>query len=134
MIVLGVDGGGTKTHALAVDEHGKVHGVGIGKHSNYQTSGFEWATSVIADVTRQALGGVRPDKAIFCLAGCDTDLDEGRLTAAIRDFGLVGDFACYNDTFAPLRAGTSQPYGVAVICGTGFNACGIAPDGRQARL
>ncbi len=134
MIVLGVDGGGTKTHALAVDEHGTVVGVGVGKHSNYQTSGLDWAISVIADATRQALGTIRPDKAVYCLAGCDTDLDEMRLIPAIRALGLVDDFVCYNDTFAPLRAGSRRPYGVTVICGTGFNACGIAPDGRQAKL
>lgn len=134
MIFLGVDGGGTKTRALAVDEHGKVLGTGIGKHSNYQTAGFDWAINVIADVTRQALGGMRPDKAVYCLAGCDTDLDEARLGSAIRNLSLVDDFVCYNDSFAALRAGSSQAYGVAVICGTGFNACGIAPDGRQFKL
>jgi N-acetylglucosamine kinase-like BadF-type ATPase len=134
MIVLGVDGGGTKTHALAVNEHGQVVGVGISKESNYQVSGLKKAIHEIADATRQALGTMRPDKAVFCLAGCDTDLDEMRLIQAIADLGLVDDFVCYTDVFAALRAGTQHPFGVAVICGTGFNACGIAPDGRRIKL
>src|SRR5690349_2961737 len=117
MIVLGVDGGGTKTHAMLVDEHGKVIGVGIGRQSNYQVSGLEWAIREIGDATRQALGNRPADKAVFCLAGCDTDLDESRLSTAIRALGLVDDFVCFTDIFAPLRAGSSRPYGVAVSCG-----------------
>lgn len=134
MIVLGVDGGGTKTHALAVNEQGEVVGVGVGRESNYQVSGMERAIQSIGDATRQALGSIRPDKAVFCLAGCDTDLDEVRLIQAIGDLRLVDDFVCYTDVFAALRAGSRHPFGVAVSCGTGFNACGIAPDGRRAKL
>src|SRR5262249_42504306 len=37
-------------------------------------------------------------------------------------------------TFAILRAGTEQGWGVAVVCGTGINCVGIAPDGRHARF
>src|SRR5690349_9914679 len=122
MIVLGVDGGGTKTHALAVNEQGEVVGVGVGRESNYQVSGMKKAIQSIGDATRQALGSIRPDKAVFCLAGCDTDLDEMRLDQAISDLGLVDDFACYTDVFAALRAGSHHPFGVAVSIGTGFNA------------
>jgi N-acetylglucosamine kinase-like BadF-type ATPase len=47
---------------------------------------------------------------------------------------IASAFRCYNDTFAALRAGSTRPYGVAVICGTGFNACAITPDGRHFKL
>ncbi|WP_425569284.1 N-acetylglucosamine kinase [Nonomuraea salmonea] len=39
-----------------------------------------------------------------------------------------------NDTFALLRAGASGPWGVAVVCGAGINAVGVAPSGAVARL
>ncbi len=39
-----------------------------------------------------------------------------------------------NDTFAALRAGSRRPWGVALICGQGINACAVAPNGRSARF
>ena len=39
-----------------------------------------------------------------------------------------------NDTFAVLRAGTEDGWGVAVVCGAGINCVGVAPDGRQVRF
>ena len=39
-----------------------------------------------------------------------------------------------NDAFTPIRAGSDRGWGVALICGQGVNAAGIAPDGRTARL
>ena len=38
-----------------------------------------------------------------------------------------------NDTFAILRGGTDQPWGVAVTCGAGINCVAVAPDGTTAR-
>ena len=38
-----------------------------------------------------------------------------------------------NDTFAILRGGTDQPWGVAVTCGAGINCVAVAPDGATAR-
>jgi len=134
MIIVGVDGGGTKTHALAVDEHGTLIGVGIGGASNYHTVGLSGALGVIADVVRQATHRQRADMVAYCLTACDSDIDERRLTDGLAALDLSEQLACYNDGFAALRAGTSQPFGVVVICGTGFNACGIGPDGRRAKL
>ncbi|MEP7285050.1 MAG: BadF/BadG/BcrA/BcrD ATPase family protein [Chloroflexota bacterium] len=134
MIFLGVDGGGTKTHALAVNERGEIIGTGIAGRSNYHITSLEQAVSVIADAAQQALGTAHADHAVYCLAGCDTDIDEVRLRQAVTPFGLAKEFTFYNDSFAGLRAGSRHPYGVAVNCGTGFNACGIAPDGRRAKL
>lgn len=39
-----------------------------------------------------------------------------------------------NDTFAVLRAGVTEPRGVAVVCGAGINCVGMRPDGRTARF
>ncbi len=134
MIIVGVDGGGTKTHALAVDEHGALIGVGIGGASNYHIRGLTEALGVIADAVTQATQGRRADMIAYCLTACDSDIDERRLTDGLRALDLSERLVCFNDGFAALRAGTARPYGVVVICGTGFNAGGIAPDGRQAKL
>ena len=45
--------------------------------------------------------------------------------------GFATEILLFNDTFAALRAGTPDGWGVAVICGSGMNAVGRAP--RRAR-
>lgn len=134
MILVGVDAGGTKTNALAVDEQGNVIGYGVGGQASYHRIGLDAAVSVIGDVCSQALQGQRADLIAYCLVDCDTDYDHGRLAGEIGKLALSERFDCRNDAFAALRAGSTRPYGVAVVCGTGFNACAIAPDGRQAKL
>lgn len=134
MIILGVDGGGTKTYALALDENGTVLGSAIGGSSGYHTIGLEAATREIEKASKSALNGQKADIAVFCLGDCDSATDHARLIEAISGLGIAAQVHIYNDAFAALRAGSSRPYGVAVICGTGFNACGIAPDGRTAKL
>jgi N-acetylglucosamine kinase-like BadF-type ATPase len=39
-----------------------------------------------------------------------------------------------NDTFAVLRAGTERGWGIGVVCGSGINCSGVAPDGRMFRF
>jgi N-acetylglucosamine kinase-like BadF-type ATPase len=70
----------------------------------------------------------------FCLAGADLPEDFVKLRQALEPLRLAASVVINNDTFAALRAGLSQPWGVVVICGTGFNAAGRAPDGREIRL
>ena len=134
MIILGIDGGGTKTHALVVDEYGTVLSSAVGGPSGYHTIGLNRALDELLAVTQHALKGSQPDVAVLCLGDCDTPTDKARLLAGLDALPLGERTLLYNDSFAALRAGSSRPYGAAVICGTGFNACGIAPDGRQAKL
>ena len=56
------------------------------------------------------------------------------LTRSFGGLRLADELVIHNDTFAPLRAGSDRPWGVAVICGAGINAVGVAPDGRVARF
>src|SRR5258708_22844667 len=84
MIILGVDGGGTKTHALAMNEHGMIIGRGMSGPSNYHILGLENALDALTNATLQALNGQHADLAIFCLGACDSDVDEKRLTAALN--------------------------------------------------
>src|SRR5450432_1513261 len=134
MIILGVDGGATKTQALALDENGTILGKAVLGPCNYHNIGLSRALDVLGNVSRMALDGKRADIAVYCVCACDSDIDERRLTDGLTAVDLSARLVCTNDSFAALRAGTARPYGVAVICGTGFNACGIAPDGQRAHL
>jgi N-acetylglucosamine kinase-like BadF-type ATPase len=98
--------------------------------------------AVLVDLARQAAlaagldPGAWPVAAVgsFCLAGADSPRDVRRLMAAIDALGLVDRLDVRNDTEAPLRAGTPDGWGVAVVSGSGMNALGRAPDGRVARF
>jgi N-acetylglucosamine kinase-like BadF-type ATPase len=84
-----------------------------------------------------AAGSVVPTVAslgVYCLAGADYPTDVRLLARGIEDLGLAGETVVLNDTFGALRAGTHRPWGVALICGRGINACAVAPNGRSARF
>ena len=61
-------------------------------------------------------------------------MDEEHLAPAIALRGWTGvDLLC-NDTFAVSRAGTTSPWGIGVVCGTGLNCAGVGPDGATVRF
>jgi N-acetylglucosamine kinase-like BadF-type ATPase len=130
-IYLGVDGGGSKTFALAADAMGRVLGFGQGDRANHQGVGLQAAMREIERACRQALGGRSADFASFCLSGADLAPDFAMLRPAIESLGIARRFDLRNDTWAAMRAGTSHPWGVVVICGSGINAAIRTPDGRE---
>jgi N-acetylglucosamine kinase-like BadF-type ATPase len=137
--VLGVDGGATKTHALIAKETGQALGFGQGGASNHHVYGLSPALGEIERAVTAALNEValEPDKieaGCFCLAGADLPEDHITLQQAVEGLGLARTVIIKNDTMAALRAGLTRSWGVVVICGTGFNAAGRAPDGREIRL
>jgi N-acetylglucosamine kinase-like BadF-type ATPase len=68
------------------------------------------------------------------MAGVDFPSEVDELQRAAEARGWASRTVVDNDTFAVLRAGTEQRWGVAVVCGTGINCVGVAPDGRHARF
>ena len=135
--VLGVDGGGSKTFAMIADEEGRILGFGRDGGSNHQVVGLSQAVETIEHAAYAAMesAGVGPEEiavASCCLAGADRP-DEVVLLreALVEAFGRSQHVEVRNDTQAALRAGTRQPWGAVVVCGSGFNAAGRAPDGQE---
>ena len=136
--VLGVDGGGSKTHALVADERGEVLGFSSSGRSNWEDTGLEAAGAALAEATGGALAAAQvPPGALaasaFGLAGLDWDPDRPMLGALLDPLGLAGPRRLENDSFIALRAGASRPFGVVVIAGTGHVAAGRDPAGRTVR-
>lgn len=137
--VLGVDGGASKTFCLVAREDGHILGFGRGGPSNHQVSGLEAAMAQIRYSVGEALAQAKLSAqevllGIFCLAGADLPEDYAMLSQAVEDLGVCQKVVVKNDTMAALRSGLSRPWGVVVICGTGTNAAGRAPDGREVIL
>ena len=60
--------------------------------------------------------------------------EERALQRAIDRLGRASHNFVANDTFAILRAGTDEGWGVAAVVGAGINCVGLSPDGRRARF
>jgi N-acetylglucosamine kinase-like BadF-type ATPase len=135
---LGIDAGGTKTLALLADANGQVVGVGRSGTGNWESVGLEGAFLAYAEALDVALhaAGLRREQiagAGYALAGMDWPSDKGRLTPLIERLALPGPHLLVNDTFAALRAGSTDDVGVAVICGTGSTIAGRNRAGQTFR-
>ncbi len=132
-LLLGVDGGNTKTHALVTDAEGTVLGTGDGGTADIHNSTPEAALNEIVAACRTALasaGAGAADLAAsgFSLAGADYPEDFDLLRAGLRErLGLAADPVIVNDAVGALRCGTEDSVGVAAVLGT---YCAVA--GRNA--
>ena len=137
-VVLGVDGGGTKTHAVLADETGRVLGAGSSGPSNWEMVGLRGAGDAIGDALDRALAGSGVERgaieaAAFGLAGVDWPSDVPRVESALEALRLGAPQQVVNDSFIALRAGTREPWGAVVIAGTGTVAAGRNRQGESFR-
>jgi len=90
---LGLDVGGTKTHALVADEIGRALGFGVGGPGNPQGVGYEGLTRAVVAATHAALAAasLSPDQiagAGFGIAGFDWPSQRGTTLRALDPLGL----------------------------------------------
>jgi N-acetylmuramic acid 6-phosphate etherase len=133
-LLIGIDGGGSKTLALMADEDGRVLGRGAAGSSNYQSMGAAAAQDALNEAIAAACLAVGPPAALCLgLAGVDRPEDrafvQGWLARAMP--GIPA--AIVNDAKLVLAAGTPEGWGAALICGTGSIAYGEDAEGRRAR-
>jgi N-acetylglucosamine kinase-like BadF-type ATPase len=137
-VVLAVDGGNSKTDLALVRADGEVLALVRGPQSSPHYLGVDGCVQVLEDlfaVARRDAGLPNgADVAQLLLAGVDFPAEEEEVHAAAAERKLATKISVGNDTFAVLRAGTERGWGVAIVCGSGINCLGVAPDGRQARF
>ncbi len=136
---LGVDIGNTKSHALIVDEHGRVVGAGVAGNGNHEVVGDDGFERVLHSITADALAEAQlPISAIkgagYGIAGCDWDSDLPLMQRVIDATGLTAPYEVVNDCVIGLVAGAQKGWGVVVVAGTGCNARGRSADGRSGRV
>ncbi len=126
---LGVDVGGTKTHALITDETGQAVGFGESGPGNHETVGYAGLQRVLAESVGMALQGA--SLSMDCIAGAGFGVagydwpSERRLTLeAIHTLGIEAPVEAVNDALIGLIAGSPEGWGVAVVAGTGCNCRG----------
>ena len=137
-VVVAVDGGGSKTDAVAVALDGRVLAHSRGAASNPQTEGLAPALAVVdALVTEVSAAAGHPLSGVgVFLAGLDLEAEVAtfREAAAQLPWAHIGTPIYENDMHALLRTGTDQADAVAVVCGTGINCIGVRADGATARF
>jgi N-acetylglucosamine kinase-like BadF-type ATPase len=67
------------------------------------------------------------------LAGVDFPVDERRLGGIPEAIGFKGKYRIMNDSFAALRAGTDDPFGVVIVAGNGSVVAGRNAEGIEYR-
>jgi len=130
---LGVDAGGTKTHALIADEKGQAIGFGLAGPGNWEAVGYDGLTKNLFDATTQALDRAKiPIQAItgagFGLAGYDWPSQRQAHLEAIQPLKLPCPLEIVNDATLGILAGAAEGWGVSVVSGTGCNCRGWSKD------
>ncbi|TML92797.1 MAG: ATPase [Actinobacteria bacterium] len=141
-MVLAVDGGNFKTDLALVRADGSALALVRGPQSSPHHLGVDGCVRVLEELLATAVGvadlpngrGPVADVAQLLLAGVDFPSEEEEVQAAVNDRRLAKRVSVGNDTYAVLRAGTERGWGVAIVCGSGINCLGVAPDGRQTRF
>jgi N-acetylglucosamine kinase-like BadF-type ATPase len=139
-VLIAVDGGGSKTDAVALSQDGEILARASGPSSSPQNLGLDAAVTVLDAVVREAIAtaGSAPEHVACYLSGLDLPEEIDDFTAAISGLDWARSAArppvVDNDLFALLRVGTGEPNAVAVVCGTGINAIGVREDGASVRF
>ncbi|MBP2325612.1 N-acetylglucosamine kinase-like BadF-type ATPase [Kibdelosporangium banguiense] len=140
-VIIAIDGGGSKTDVLLVDASGAVLGRSRGAGASPQVvgmkPGLDVFESLVAEAAVQAGLPATPPFGTHTsayLAGADLPAEEEELFQALTERGWSESVVVGNDTFALLRAGTTDGVGVAVVCGAGINCVGVSADGRVHRF
>lgn len=138
--VLAIDGGNSKTDVALIGWDGTVLAALRGPGASHEAYGIDGAMrrlgEMICAVAEKAGldgGGAVARHVSACLAGADLPEEEAMLTEALLVHGWAESATALNDTFAVLRGGVDDPWGVAVTCGAGINAVAVAPSGAVAR-
>ncbi|KYQ89952.1 hypothetical protein DLAC_08523 [Tieghemostelium lacteum] len=143
-IFIGIDGGGTKSLAVAIDKDGKELGRYQSGCSNKNSVGAEKAKEAIYEAINKVIEEVKQKCSVdtvnvkyICsgMSGVDRDEDKVLVGGWLRD--LLGNdirYSLYNDAVIALAAGTGgHLYGVVLISGTGCISTGFDKSGRVTR-
>jgi len=138
-LVLGVDGGATKSHLAIFNENGNCVGSAVYGPLNHEvmegsyTELQERLCQFIPHAVKSA-GASMDDMAyaVFGLAGVDTDAQQVLISDIIKKIGFKNQITC-NDAFLGVAAGCPNCVGICAINGTGFKLAAIDVSGNAVQ-
>ncbi|MEQ8675252.1 MAG: BadF/BadG/BcrA/BcrD ATPase family protein [Aggregatilineales bacterium] len=136
---LGVDVGGTKTHAVLANETGQILAFHTDEAGNPEVTGF----SHLATLNQRVVHAICDQAGIelhhisgaaFGIAGFDWRSQTAQFQDVVRMDGLTDNVMVTNDTILGLTAGATAGWGICLVAGTSFNCRGRTLDGREGRV
>lgn len=137
-IVVGVDGGGTKTRAIVADERGTPIVEMSGPGSAVRPGEAERSAEVIATVVREALASgnmTHVTLKVLCVgvAGVGRESERQALWQALVSRDIAEEVVIHADASVALDDAFGEGSGVLLIAGTGAVAFGRGPTGEFGR-
>jgi N-acetylglucosamine kinase-like BadF-type ATPase len=138
--VIGVDGGGTKTHYALFDTEGNFIEIVEGGPSNHEhfKDGYDETKIILKKhidilLRNNCLEMSDIDYAVFGLSGADVSKQYAELSSRISDIG-VKRFKVCNDGFLGVKAGSKKGFGICSINGTGHSCAAIDKNGNWLQI
>ncbi len=133
--VLGIDQGGTKTHAMIADENGNVLGLAQSGGACHSTQGLSVSMNMVEEAVEAALkqSGITLSQISAVTAGMtglDWKEEKVLLTQALQKLFPAQSIQVVNDCIIAMRAGTHKKRCCVLCAGTGLN-CAIRKDDTQ---
>jgi N-acetylglucosamine kinase-like BadF-type ATPase len=145
--VLGIDGGGTKTICVVMDEHKQVFGRGEASASNYQSIGANAALKSIESAIKAATeqtGKIQVKAICLGLAGAGRSKDIEVIQGIVKDLQaspnlpiewiLPNNIIICHDALTALVGGIGNDVGIVVAAGTGTIVFGRNQQGQTKRV
>jgi N-acetylglucosamine kinase-like BadF-type ATPase len=136
---LGIDGGGTTTRAVIIDENMQDLGRGEAGSSNHYSVGVERAAQNIQLAVAAAVQSARISESAIAswglgLAGACTAAEQALLREAIAPICPAQKLVIDEDVAAAQAGAFGGGAGAVCIAGTGANCFGINESGQRARV
>jgi N-acetylglucosamine kinase-like BadF-type ATPase len=134
LLVLGVDGGATKTSCVLADEKFGILGVGLAGSSNYHVVGVEEAQKSVALAIKRAIPPnlkKNIDVCCFGMGGLNTKRDKKVISGFIKPLVAARKHIFVNDVVIAFYAATCGEPGIVIVAGTGSIAYGVNKEGKE---
>jgi len=137
-IVIGVDGGGTKTRVIVADERGTKVGEVVGPGSAVKPGMAEASADVITATINDALAScemmhVMPKVLCVGVAGAGAEAERQALWQALAGREVAEEVVVHPDYSIALDDAFGDGPGILLISGTGSAAFGRGPAGQSSR-
>lgn len=137
---LGIDGGGTKTSVLCVDEQSRVVGEGLSGPTNLTSTSVGAASLSLREGIRQAIENLPPEaelvRVVMGLAGLDSEAEHESAVKIFREVTQhfrIGELSLLNDSEIALANGSERADALILLSGTGANCVGRNQAGVRAQ-
>ncbi|MCL2720661.1 MAG: hypothetical protein FWD47_04910 [Treponema sp.] len=138
--IIGIDGGGTKSHLALFDIEGKL--VDFGHWGTLNHEGMKGSFDQFHDETKEFVKQILSKNnikieqvvsAVFGIAGVDTKWQHDVISQKMEKIGFK-KFTLANDAYLGIPAGSPTGVGICAINGTGCTVVGVNSQGKMLQI